>query len=95
MNSNPVDFIILAEIPDPEIDRPLYEIVKIHEVHGPCGYQNLQSPCMKEGKCTEKYPKKFILHTQFGKDRYPSEEGNQKMEESQPKLEFMRLTIDG
>ena len=38
----------------------------------PVVIKNLQSPCMKEGKCSKKYPKEFILHTQFGKDGYPS-----------------------
>ena len=56
INSNQVDSIISAEIPNPEIDPILYEIVRTHIVHGPCGYQNLQSPCIKEGKCTIKYP---------------------------------------
>lgn len=34
-NSNQIDSIISAELPDPEIDPALFKIVKRHMVHGP------------------------------------------------------------
>ncbi|XP_043466351.1 uncharacterized protein LOC122501142 [Leptopilina heterotoma] len=41
-----VDKIICAEIPDEEKYLELYKIVKQFQVHGPCGKQNMNSPCM-------------------------------------------------
>ncbi|GFS51571.1 helitron_like_N domain-containing protein [Trichonephila clavipes] len=45
-----IDEVISAEIPNPEIDRKLYDIVTKDMIHGPCGARNPSSPCMKEGK---------------------------------------------
>ncbi|KAH1099477.1 hypothetical protein GYH30_034899 [Glycine max] len=45
-----IDTVILAEIPD-AIEQPkLYECVKYHMMHGPCGHANRKSPCIKYGK---------------------------------------------
>ena len=72
LNSNQIDSVISAELPDPRVDRSLFEIVKAHMVHGPCGALNHTSPCMKDGMCSKKYPKKFVSETQFGQDGYPT-----------------------
>ncbi|XP_023232360.1 uncharacterized protein LOC111632213 [Centruroides sculpturatus] len=40
-------------------------------VHGPCGDQNITSPCMKNSICSKKYPWHFINNTQTGEDGYP------------------------
>ena len=94
INSNQLDSIISAEIPDPETDRPLYDIVKTHMVHGRCGYQNLQSPW--KGSAQKSIQNHFFFIPNLDKMDIPhTEEGNQKMEEGKPKLEFMRLIIDG
>ena len=67
-----IDSIISAELPDPEADPRLFEIVLKNMVHGPCGWLNPRSPCMDEHfKCTKKFPKSFIAETQTGNDGYP------------------------
>lgn len=69
---NQIDDIISAELPDPENDPILFEIVRKNMVHGPCGTLNLNSPCMKDGKCTKRFPRELISDTQTGNDGYPA-----------------------
>ncbi|XP_008189363.1 uncharacterized protein LOC103311507, partial [Acyrthosiphon pisum] len=69
---NDVDDIISAELPNPEIDPELFEIVKKHMVHGPCGHMHPNSPCMGENqKCSKRYPKAFTNSTITEYDGYP------------------------
>ena len=72
VHANQIDSLISAELPNPEEDPVLYNIVKSQMVHGPCGALNPRSPCMKDGKCCKKYPKAFIEETQTGNDGYPT-----------------------
>ena len=72
INSNQIDAIISAELPDKRTDPVLFEIVKSNMVHGPCGVINENSPCMVNGECTKNYSRKFLLETQFCEDGYPS-----------------------
>ena len=65
-----IDRIVCAEIPD-AADAELYANVTAHMIHGPCGAANPRSPCMKEGTCSEKYPKDFVEETQTTSDGYP------------------------
>ncbi|KAI5413928.1 hypothetical protein KIW84_058176 [Lathyrus oleraceus] len=58
-----IDNIISVEVPGPLKDPKLYNSVKIHMVHGPCSLENRSSPCMKGGKCSKYYPKKFQATT--------------------------------
>ncbi|PNX64152.1 helicase-like protein, partial [Trifolium pratense] len=44
-----IDTIISAEIPNPDSDPELYNLVKKHMIHGPCGSSRLQSPCTVNG----------------------------------------------
>lgn len=67
-----IDDIISAELPNPDNDPVLHEIVCKHMIHGPCGSYNPQSPCVKEKKCTKRYPREFIQETQSGNDSYPT-----------------------
>ena len=48
-NTELIDSVVTAEIPYENLYRELYKLVKQH-IHGPCGYQNLNSPCMNEVK---------------------------------------------
>ncbi|XP_058764578.1 uncharacterized protein LOC131638036 [Vicia villosa] len=66
-----IDRIISAEIPDPVLEPRLYNLVKTHMVHGPCGLANQNSQCMKEGKCSKYYQKKFQSTTVVDQDEYP------------------------
>ena len=66
-----IDSVISAELPDPEQDPRLFEVIVKNMIHGPCGSVNPTSPCMKEGKCTKRYPRQLINDTQTGEDGYP------------------------
>ena len=48
-----IDSTIRAEIPNPEEDPLLFEIVTKNMVHGPCGALNPRASCMVDGKCTK------------------------------------------
>ncbi|XP_065640566.1 uncharacterized protein LOC136073125 isoform X1 [Hydra vulgaris] len=66
-----IDSLISAEIPDPAVNPELFEIIKSCMIHGPCGILNPNSPCMKDGKCTKKFPKEFNPHTVAIFNGYP------------------------
>jgi len=72
IHPNEIDAIVSAELPDPDEDAELFRIIKRHMVHGPCGARNFNSPCMKDGRCSKRYPKPFLSETQTGEDGYPS-----------------------
>ena len=67
-----IDQVISAELPDPIEDPDLFAVVTKNMIHGPCGNVNVNSPCMKDGKCSKKYPKQLIKDTQTGNDGYPT-----------------------
>ena len=62
-NANLIDSYITAEIPDPATDPLGYALLAEHMVHGPCGYYNQNSPCMKRNQCSKHYPKLFNIET--------------------------------
>lgn len=68
-----IDKFITAEIPD-EVDNPhLHKLVKNFMVHGPCGKDYPNSPCMKKKKeCNKKYPKKYCQATEIDEEGYPT-----------------------
>ncbi|KAK6998606.1 ATP-dependent DNA helicase PIF7, partial [Biomphalaria glabrata] len=77
-----IDQVISAELPDPNNDRKLYDVVVNHMVHGPCGDYNKRAPCMKKGECTKAYPKEFLQTTHISdtfsisyRRRSPQDEG--------------------
>ncbi|GFW00988.1 ATP-dependent DNA helicase PIF1 [Trichonephila clavipes] len=40
-------------------------------MHGPCRVINSFSPCIKDGRCTKRYPRECFKENQTGKDGYP------------------------
>ncbi|XP_076945657.1 uncharacterized protein LOC143616823 [Bidens hawaiensis] len=66
-----VDPFISAEIPYKNQDPELYYLVKEFMIHGPCGIQNKDCPCMIDGKCSKNFPKKFRESTCIDGEGYP------------------------
>ena len=66
-----IDSIVVAELPDQSLNPILFDIVTTCMIHGPCGILNPSSPCMDNGECTKGYPKVFIPETQANVDGYP------------------------
>lgn len=65
-----IDKVVSAEIPDSN-DTVLYNLVKCHMVHGPCGSLNPNSVCMVDGKCKKEFPKQFVNETKENVNGYP------------------------
>lgn len=71
LQPNQIDQLVSAELPDPEKDPELHNLVKTHMVHGPCGAFNQKCQCMKNNCCSKGFPKQFLKDTQLGNDGYP------------------------
>ena len=67
-----IDRVICAEIPDPDEDLELYNLVKSSMIHGPCGVQNPSSVCMEDGACKKNFPKPFRDETAENINGYPA-----------------------
>ena len=67
-DSNDIDSIISAEIPNANEDRYLYNIIKSCMMHGPCGVHN---PNSTNGVCTKNFPKEFNDTTVLSVNGYP------------------------
>ena len=66
-----VDQFISAELPDPNEDPLGFVLVQEFMMHGPCGDLDPKCPCMKDGKCSKRFPKTFQEHTTFDSDGFP------------------------
>ncbi|POM58277.1 Helitron helicase-like protein [Phytophthora palmivora] len=67
-----VDRLTSAELPDKETHPEHYETVISNMFHGPCGQPNPNYPCMKNDKCSKKFPKQFAEETIMVEDKYPT-----------------------
>ncbi|KAI9113901.1 hypothetical protein K1719_015152 [Acacia pycnantha] len=67
-----VDKLISAEIPDRYEDPELYELVGSYMVHGPCGKLLRVAPCLKDGRCSKYFPKKYIERIVVDENGYPT-----------------------
>ncbi|KAL6639554.1 hypothetical protein ACP70R_023284 [Stipagrostis hirtigluma subsp. patula] len=66
------DRLISAEFPDKKKYPELFNMVKKHMMHGPCGTLNPNCPCTKDrDSCKNHYPRAFSETTLQGKDAYP------------------------
>ncbi|KMQ89447.1 hypothetical protein RF55_10925 [Lasius niger] len=61
-----VDKYISAEIPDPDENRILHDIVMKHMIHGPCG-----DWCLVDGRCSKHFPKPYLEETRMDENAYP------------------------
>jgi hypothetical protein len=66
-----VDRMISAELLNPETNRLAHKTITICMIHGPCGVVFPNAPCMEDGKCTKKYPRKFQSETVTDVNGYP------------------------
>ena len=62
-NSDDYDKYVSAEIPDENKYPEFLEMVAKYMMHGPCGEQNPNCPCMIDGKCRFHYPRPFTSKT--------------------------------
>jgi len=69
-NAEDIDKVISGEIPCSKQNPQLYNCVKDHMLHGPCGMSNKSSPCMKNGRCSRFFPKKFQEITVINQDGF-------------------------
>ena len=65
------DKIVCAELPDQQLEPELFNIVKSCMIHGPCGKDKIDAPCMENGKCMKEFPKEFIEETKSDVSGYP------------------------
>ncbi|XP_052901555.1 uncharacterized protein LOC128309213 [Anopheles moucheti] len=65
------DRFVSAELPDPVTCPQLYHTVQSCMIHGPCGAANPTAPCMKDGKCSKRFPKPFSDQTHSTENGYP------------------------
>ena len=70
-NREQIDMVVSAEIPDPQSDSTLHDLVTKHMIHGPCGTLNLSSVCMRDGVCSKNFPKPFQEETEENCHGYP------------------------
>nr|XP_027077124.1 uncharacterized protein LOC113700896 [Coffea arabica] len=69
------DKIVSVEIPDQSKNPYLFNMVRKHMIHSPCGKRNPTNVCMQGGhqrKCRNNYPKPFADKTFHGDNTYPT-----------------------
>ena len=86
--------------PDPETNPKLFEFVKSHMIHGPCGNVNKECPCMAgEGVLIEiavkKIPKSESVRTHIPQDSQIAEDIQIVEEGLLSTIKASKLTIHG
>jgi len=72
-NTEQINELISAAIPDRTKYLKLYEKVEENMIHGTCVKQNINSLCMSnENYCTKNFLRKFFDEITFNNDGYPS-----------------------
>ena len=66
-----IDSIVSAQLPEQNLYSELYETVTSCMLHGPCGVNNINAPCMVDRKCSKHYPREFCEETTITPDKYP------------------------
>ncbi len=66
-----VDCMISVEFPNPETNRLAHKTVARCMMYGPCGTTFPNAPCMEDGKCKKKYPRKFQSEMVTDVNGYP------------------------
>ena len=67
-----IDTMVLAELPNIITHLLAYEMVTMTMIYGPCGAINPTATCMKDEKCSKRYPREFNNETKMDDDGYPS-----------------------
>ena len=65
------DIIVCVELPNSILQPQLHTILKRCMMHGACGVANKSAPCLKDGKCSKRFPKAFSAVTTTSEDGYP------------------------
>ncbi|CAH1430090.1 unnamed protein product [Lactuca virosa] len=66
-----IDPIISAEIPNIDEDPELFSLVNEFMIHGPCGAENINCPCMIDKKCSKNFAKQFCNHSSVDQNGFP------------------------
>jgi len=66
-----IDKVISVELPNMDLYPKLEKVVSSYMIHGPCGPARYNLSCMKEGRCSKFYPKKFTSSTSIDEEGYP------------------------
>ncbi len=98
-NAEKTDKAICAEIPSKRDAPKLFDCVKSHMIHGPCGVYNQRCPCMtgtEEFKtCSKSFPKEFEDQTFHDGHTYPRyqrrhpDKGGEAFPKTMPNREMM------
>ncbi|XP_071694811.1 uncharacterized protein [Rutidosis leptorrhynchoides] len=65
-----IDELISAEIPSQIEDPAGYKVVTEYMLHGPCGGNNMDAPCIIDRKCSKHFPKPYYAETTIDEDGY-------------------------
>ncbi|XP_071700075.1 uncharacterized protein [Rutidosis leptorrhynchoides] len=65
-----IDELISAEIPSQIEDLVGYKVVTECMLHGPCGGNNMDAPCIIDRKCSKHFPKPYYAETTIAEDGY-------------------------